>query len=65
MSDTKITATSFDDLFEEERTAGVKGQRAPAREQSADITRAWAKHVDLEVIPSHLLVSFKEWLYVP
>ncbi|XP_052240533.1 uncharacterized protein C8orf34-like isoform X2 [Dreissena polymorpha] len=48
VSDTKVTATSFDELFEEDRTAGVKGQRPPARAESTDITRAWAKHVDLE-----------------
>ncbi|XP_053383356.1 uncharacterized protein C8orf34 homolog isoform X2 [Mercenaria mercenaria] len=52
VSDTKVTATSFDELFEEDAHAGSRHtENAGARqknEEGTTITKAWARHVGLD-----------------
>jgi len=56
VSDTKVTTTTFDDLFEEDQGhTRVKGQRVQREESTPDIRKAWAKQVDLEVMGHWLL----------
>ncbi|XP_052764724.1 uncharacterized protein C8orf34 homolog [Mya arenaria] len=54
-ADTKVTATTFDDLFEDEGQGqslkgqtGVRSQKLQREDSAPVITKAWAKHVDLE-----------------
>lgn len=61
VSDTKVTATTFDELFDEEhirpesqqQTKSVKHEENMGK---SDITRAWARHVSLEVGGSLMLL---------
>ncbi|XP_060598071.1 uncharacterized protein C8orf34 homolog isoform X2 [Ruditapes philippinarum] len=52
MSDTKVTTTSFDELFEEDAHAGsrqpTQGGTRHRKEGGTDITKAWAQHVSLD-----------------
>lgn len=50
VSDTKVTATTFDELFEEDhhqKTENLAQRRKT--EENTDIKKAWARHVSLDV----------------
>ena len=61
VSDTKLTTTTFDDLFEEEhnRPESQTQHRHMKKDGPTDITRAWSKGVSLEV-GLYFITSFRE-----
>ena len=54
-SDTKVTTTTFDDLFEEDHGQQEHTEKAAGRlrkDDSTDISKAWARNIGLDVCVS-------------